>query len=49
MVPILSCRLLRNKDSDGVGTPLVKGTSFDGKIFLKVLLSNIVPLQIYHS
>ena len=49
MVPILSFKLLPNKKSDGVGTPLVKGTSFDGKILLKVWPSNVVHLQIYHS
>ena len=45
MVPILSFKLLPNKNSDfdGVGTSLVRGTSFGGKILNKYCLLMFFP------
>ena len=42
-MPVLSFKLLPNKNSDGVGTSLVRGTSFGGKILDKYCLLMLPP------
>ena len=44
MLPILSLKLLPNRNSDGVGTFLVRGSSFGGKTLDKHCL-----LILFHS
>ena len=43
MVPILSFKLLPNRNSDGVGASSVRGTSFGGKISDKYYLLMLSP------
>ena len=45
MVPMQSFKLLPNRNSAGVGTSLVRGTSFNGKILDKYCLLMLSPAK----